>query len=92
MQGAQHDHRNHPRQEQNDDERVEDAEPLNVCVWHRLENVIPSRAPLDRVVLDEFDAVGVDDVDRFAVFQWRGWDLERRLAVAIEIVRVVTDG
>ena len=33
------------------DKRVENREPLNVCVRHRLENIIPSARPLGCLVL-----------------------------------------
>lgn len=50
MQSAQHDHGHHAREKEDDDERVEDAKPLDVRVWHRLQDVIPTRRPFYRVV------------------------------------------
>ncbi len=49
------------RQEQDNDEGVEDGEPLDVGVRHALQNVVPPGAPLDVVVLLELDREAVGD-------------------------------
>lgn len=41
VQGPQHDHGHHGREEEDDHQRVEDTEPLNVGVRHRVKDVIP---------------------------------------------------
>lgn len=92
MQSPQHNHRHHSRQKQHDDERVENAEPLDVRVRHGLEDVIPTRAPFDRIVLHEAHRVGVCDVNRLSVLQRRSRNLQRRLAVAVGLAGVVFDG
>ena len=61
VQGSQEYHGDHPREEENYDQRVEDGEPLNVCVWHALQDVVPSAAPLHIVLYIEGDSVAVGD-------------------------------
>jgi hypothetical protein len=56
VQRLEHDHGDHAREEEDDDEGVEDAEPLDVAVRRGLEQVVPARAPLGRVVLLETNA------------------------------------
>eukprot|EP01139_Manchomonas_bermudensis_P000052 Amastigsp_a53_1498.p3 type:complete len:242 gc:universal Amastigsp_a53_1498:902-177(-) len=51
MQGAHHDHRNNARQEQHNDQRVHDREPMNLFVALHLEVNIPARRPADRRLL-----------------------------------------
>ena len=50
MECTQHDHGHHTREEDHDDERVHDAEPLDVGVRHGLQDVIPTGCPLDVLV------------------------------------------
>lgn len=45
MQRPEHDHGHHSRQEEHDHQGVEDAEPLDVGVWHRVQDVVPARRP-----------------------------------------------
>ena len=56
----------HAGQKEDDDERVHDGKPLNVCVRHRVENVVPPRGPLDLIVLVPLDGVGIRDFERIA--------------------------
>jgi len=37
----QHDHSDHPREKQDDHQRVENTEPLDIGVWTGLQNVVP---------------------------------------------------
>ena len=62
MQGSQEDHCDHTREEEHDHKRVQDGKPLDVCVRHTLQNVIPSAAPFHIVLHVEGDGVAVDDV------------------------------
>lgn len=50
MQSSEHDHGYHAREKKNYDKRVENAKPLYVCVWHWLQDVVPSRWPFDGVI------------------------------------------
>ena len=61
VEGAEKDHGDHAGQEENDDERVEDGEPLDVGVGHGLEDVVPAAAPLHLVLRVEGDRVAVRD-------------------------------
>lgn len=47
VEGTEHDHRHHSRQEEHDDKRVEDAEPLDISVRHGVQDVVPTRRPAD---------------------------------------------
>ena len=78
--GAEQDHGEHAAEEEHNDERVEDAEPLDLGVLHRVEDVVPTRGPLDRVVLAVADRVRVVDVDLLA---GDGGHLGRHVAVAV---------
>ena len=61
VQRPEQDHGHHARQEQDDHERVEDREPLDVRVGHTLEDVIPPGAPFDGIVLFKGHSIGVGD-------------------------------
>jgi hypothetical protein len=73
------DHGDHTRKEEDDDERVHDREPLDVSVRHRIKNVIPSRSPLDIVVFDKLDRVGVWNGDVSLELLWN----RHRIALAL---------
>lgn len=60
MQSSHNDHSNHSSQEQNDNKWIHNWEPLDVGVWHWLENVIPSGRPLD-ISFRPLDTVGICD-------------------------------
>lgn len=62
VQCAEHDHGDHGREEEHDHQRVEDAEPLDIGVRHRVKDVIPTGRPADVVVFREGDGVSVGDV------------------------------
>ena len=64
----------HPTgQEQDDNKRVHDGEPLDVGVRHRVENVIPSGRPFDVTVLLPFDAVRIRNCQRFLPGAWNSF-------------------
>lgn len=88
---SEHNHRDHSAEEKHDHQRVEDGEPLDVRVRHRLEDVVPSRRPLDRVVLDEAHRVSVDDVDRLSAAQRSRRDFQGLLARAVRLAGIVLD-
>ncbi len=69
VQGTQEDHGHHPGEEEYDDERVENREPLDVGVRHALQDVVPSGAPADIVSLLELDRETVGDVQLALGFQ-----------------------
>jgi hypothetical protein len=50
VKSSEHDHGYHARQKKNYNKRVENAKPLYVCVWHWLQDVVPSRWPFDGVI------------------------------------------
>lgn len=50
VQSTKHYHSHHAGKEQNDNQRVENAEPLNIRMWHRFQNVIPPGRPFDCVI------------------------------------------
>lgn len=85
MQRTQQYHSDHPAQEQNDNQRVQDTEPLDVRVRHRFEDVVPSGGPLDVVVLHEMYRVSVQDAE--IVFQIGRGNLHRELRIAIGLSR-----
>ena len=89
MQGSQEDHCDHTRQEENDHKRVQDGEPLDVCVWHALQNVIPSAAPFHIVLHVEGDRVAVGDggVHRALPLDGQGWLQGVRVATLIVVMR-----
>ena len=50
VQRPQQDHGNHPGQEQDYDQAVEDGEPLDVGVGHGVEDVVPSAGPFNFIL------------------------------------------
>lgn len=42
MQGSEQNHSHHSREEEDNDEGVQNTEPLNVCMWHGFQNVVPA--------------------------------------------------
>ena len=50
MNGAQQNHGNHAAEEEHNDQRVENAEPLDFGVLCRVEDVVPSRCPFDVII------------------------------------------
>merc|ERR1719495_1763521 len=91
VQGSQEYHGDHPREEENYDQRVEDGEPLNVCVWHALQDVVPPAAPLHIVLYIEGDSVAVGDGGIHRSFTLDGKCRLQGFRVAVLIV-VVSDG
>ncbi len=57
--GAEQNHGDHTAEEEHNDERVDNAEPLDLGVWHGVQDVVPARGPLDVIVLLELDRVRV---------------------------------
>lgn len=55
---------------------------MDLWIWHRVEDVVPSRGPFNVVVLDVLDRIGVSDVDLVSEVRV-AWDLER-LHVGLE--------
>ena len=45
MKCTEHDHGHHSREEEYNHQGVEDAEPLDVGVWHGVQDVVPARRP-----------------------------------------------
>ena len=54
VEGPHQDHSDHSRQEEDNDERVHDGEPLDVRVGDRVEDVVPARRPLHIRLLNDF--------------------------------------
>jgi hypothetical protein len=50
VKSSEHDHGYHARQKKNDDKRIENAKPLYICMWHWLQDVVPSWWPFDCVI------------------------------------------
>ena len=61
VEGAQEDHGHHTREEEDDDQGVENGEPLDVGMGHTLKDVVPTGTPFDAGVLFKADPVGVSD-------------------------------
>lgn len=73
----EHDSSNDARQEQHNHQRIQNAEPLDICVWHRFQNVVPSWRPFDVIVLNEFHRVRMRDIQFFTVVHCSRWNLKR---------------
>ena len=67
MHGSEQDHGHHAAQEENNDKRVDYAEPLDLGVGHRVQYVVPARGPLDIIVLLVLDRerVGYGEIIHF---------------------------
>jgi hypothetical protein len=50
VKGSEHNHGYHAREKKNYYKRVENAKPLYICVWHWLQDIVPSRRPFDGVI------------------------------------------
>lgn len=50
VKSAQHYHCDHARQEEYDNERIQNAEPLDFTVRHRVQDVVPTRGPFDVIL------------------------------------------
>lgn len=89
--GAEENHGNHSGQEEHNDERVENAEPLNLGVGHGVENVVPARGPLDLVLFDVRGTVRVRDREFRVHLGHIAWDLERLGVLGTRAGRVRLD-
>lgn len=91
VQRSQHNHGHHAGQEEHDDQAVENAEPLDLGVRHRLQDVVPSRRPFDGVVAHKVHRVRVRDVDLLVGLERFGRYGQRlgRPAVALQVVEVL---
>lgn len=47
MEGAEEDHGYHGSEEDGDEDRVDEREPLDVDLWHGAQDIVPSTGPLD---------------------------------------------
>lgn len=82
VQCSQHNHSHHSGQEQYNDQAVQYAEPLDLCMRHRFQNIIPSRWPFDGVVSYEMHRIRVRDVDLLVWFQSGSWNGQRFICSA----------
>ena len=53
VEGPQEDHGDHPGEEEDNHEAVEDREPLDVSVGHAVQDVVPSARPFNIVLCPE---------------------------------------
>jgi hypothetical protein len=64
-------------------------EPLDVAMGHGVQDVIPSRRPLDVILLLEADVVCVGDVNVIGDF---AWDAHGLISIAVLLVLVLQTG
>lgn len=81
---TQENHRDHAAEEEHNHERVQNAEPLNFRIRHRVKNVIPSRGPFDFIIHEITNRIRVLDFEIFQTFQVARY-LQRLGALAVAI-------
>lgn len=59
VQSSKENHGYHSRKEENNHQGVQYAEPLDIRMRHRFQDVVPTRRPFDRVVLHEIHRISV---------------------------------
>ena len=65
VQGAQQDHGHHGREEDGDENRVDEGEPLHVGLRHGAQDVVPAAGPADALILLKFHSEGVGNCQLF---------------------------